>query len=98
LVYDELLRRKHIDVEQELKMRKARGLIDQQKDIDDFKVIYARGQKFLKDKFNKEILFNSEVLAKQQLQKKSLDDPKYTDFFIAGGISYGEIENSPYEK
>ncbi|MFZ0656045.1 MAG: hypothetical protein WAM19_05310 [Nitrososphaeraceae archaeon] len=43
-------------------------------------------------------MFNAEILAEKEIQSKPLDDPTYTTFFIAGGISYGEIENSPYEK
>jgi hypothetical protein len=36
--------------------------------------------------------------AEKNLKNKQLGDPVYTDFFIGGGISYGEIENLPYEK
>ena len=40
----------------------------------------------------------AEILAEEQIQIKQLHDPKYTTFFIAGGISYLEIESIPYEK
>jgi hypothetical protein len=43
-------------------------------------------------------MFVAGELAKLDLQNKPLTDPIYTIFFIAGGISYGEIENLPYEK
>ncbi|MGC1263286.1 MAG: hypothetical protein WA932_04925 [Nitrososphaeraceae archaeon] len=43
-------------------------------------------------------MLNAEMLAEKVIQSKPLDDPTYTKFFIVGGISYGEIENSPYEK
>lgn len=98
LNYSELLMYKHIDVEQVINARRAKGLIDQQKDIEDFRQEYTKGQKSLQNKTNREILFNAEILAKEQIQSKPLDDPTYTEFFIVGGISYGEIENLPYEK
>jgi hypothetical protein len=100
LIYSELLMTKHIDVNEVIKGKKARGLrdLDLQDDTDKFKKRYTESQKFLQDKTNREILFNAEILAKEQIQNKRLDDPTYTRFFIAGGISYGEIENSPYEK
>jgi hypothetical protein len=46
----------------------------------------------LKDKTDAEILFNADRFAKEDLQTRSFDDPTYTEFFVAGGISYGEIE------
>lgn len=97
MIYSELLICKQIDVEQVIKARRASGLIDRQKETDKFKEGYAKNNKSLQDKII-EILFYAEILAKKQIQSKPLDDPTYTKFFIFGGISYGEIENSPYEK
>lgn len=98
MIYSKLLICKQIDVEQVIKARRASGLIDRQKETDKFKEGYAKNNKSLQHKTNKEILFYAEILAKKQIQSKPLDDPTYTKFFIFGGISYGEIENSPYEK
>lgn len=98
LKYTDLLMCKHIDFDRMLVARSARGLIDKQKDIDKFKEGYTNLQKFLQDKTNREILFNAERFANEAIQSKPLDDPTYTTFFIAGGISYLEIENLPYEK
>jgi hypothetical protein len=98
LNYSELLMCKHIDFDRILLARKGRGLIDLQDNIDKFKERYNEDQKSLQHKTNKEILFYAEILAKKQIQSKQLDDSVYTTFFIAGGISYGEIEHLPYEK
>lgn len=97
MIYSELLICKQIDVEQVIKARRTSGLIDRQKETDKFKEGYAKNNKSLQHKII-EILFYAEILAKKQIQSKPLDDPTYTKFFIFGGISYGEIENSPYEK
>jgi hypothetical protein len=52
----------------------------------------------LKDKTNREIHFNAERFAIEEIKSKPLDDPMYTQFFIAGGISYLEIEGSAYKQ
>jgi len=100
LKYSELLQCRDIDVNEVINGIKAEGLndLDLQNEIDKFKKRYTEDQKFLQDKTNKEILYNAEIFAKEQIQNKLLDDPTYTKFFIAGGISYGEIEHLPYEK
>ena len=89
---------KHIDLKQVIKARKARGLIDQQKDIEALKQGYTKDQEFLQHKINREILFNAERIANEAIKNKPLDHPTYTKFSIAGGISYGEIEHLPCEK
>lgn len=70
LIYSKLLMCKHIDVEQVIKGRKARGLVDRQDDIDKIKEGYIKYKKSLQHKTNKEILFYAEILAEEQIQIK----------------------------
>lgn len=94
LQYVDLLRRKHIDVQETLKVRGARGIVEQHADLELYRQDYVDDQIILKDKTNRQIVTVAERFAGQDLKNKSLNDSTYTKFFIAGGICYGEIELS----
>ena len=98
LIYCKLLERKHIDVAKTLKVRRARGIIDEEKKLEDFKDQYMDDKDFLKDKTNREILFNAQRYAINDLKNRPPNSPLYTRFFIVGGICYGEIELEPYRQ
>lgn len=98
LIYSKWLMCKHLDVNEVIKVRKERGIIDEGKELEAFREGYANDKNFLKDKTNSKILFEAERFAVKEIQNKSLEDALYTRFFITGGISYGEIELLRYEK
>lgn len=86
--YRELLMCKHVDFDNRSIAQKAKSTIESDKKE------YTDNQKLLKNKSNREIFFVACNLARVDLQNKSIDNPTYTIFFIAGGISYAEIELS----
>jgi hypothetical protein len=97
--YSEILTRKYIDVEEMIKVKRARGIIYTEKQIEALREAYHKDREFYKNKTNKrKILPIAQKLAEKDLQNRLLDDSRFTVFFVMGGNFYGEIELLPYRQ
>jgi len=94
--YVNLIRNRHIDVKDEIEVKKSYALGPiSAREIDDYKKVYVEDQELIKQKSIAEIFSVACVRAKNYLNDKHKSwnsDITYTRFFIDGGLAYDQIQ------
>lgn len=89
--YSLFLRYKYLDPEQLIRVKKSIRAVEE-KEIDAYRKEYLKNKSELKDSKIREIYLDSCNLAAVQLNELNWMAVEYTPFFIAGGISFLEVE------